>query len=257
MGTEIRAGKLIKFDEDQYAYTVPDEVTEIAELAFSGAGDLEAVRMHDSVVSIGNYAFLNCYSLREVRLPERMDHVGTGLFQNCWKLRRIAFPEGLAMLGGEMLESCHALRAVYLPDSLEHLERTAFNTCRSLREVHISPERMHILPSPVRNIAVLTYMGSHDGDEPCEPVDSYAKSKQRLLIDLAVNRRDTDAVRYMLQRGLADPETVMTYLDKSAATSRVEITALLLDHERKNRRPDANGGGLLTDPVLSGDPFAE
>lgn len=246
MGTEISSGRLIKYDEELQSYTVPDGVTEVADLAFSGADGLISIEIPDSVTSIGNYAFLNCYSLQDVRLPEHLDHIGSGLFQNCWKLREIVLPEGLVNLGGDMLESCHALRSVHLPDSLDHLERSAFNTCRSLREIHISPERMHVLPAPVRNIAVLTYMSSHDGSEPCDAVDDYARSKQRLLIDLAVNRRDTDAVRYMLERGIADTDTVLAYLGKAAATSRVEITALLLDYSK----------GMENDPVLSEDPFA-
>lgn len=246
MGTEIRDGKLIKFDEDLHIWQVPDGVTEIADLAFSGADGLISIIIPESVTSIGNYAFLNCYSLQEAALPESLEYIGSGLFQNCWKLREIVLPEGLITLGGDMLESCHALRSVHLPDSLEQLERSAFNTCRSLREIHISPDRMDVLPAPVRNIAALTYMSSHDGSVPCEAVDEYARAKQRLLIDLAVNRRDTDAVRYMLERGIADPETVLAYLEKSAATGRVEITALLLDFSRD----------MKADQVLSDDPFA-
>lgn len=246
MGTEIKDGKLIRYDGDLQHFTVPEDVTEIAELAFSGANGLISIEIPDSVMTIGNYAFLNCYSLQNIRMPVRISRIGSGLFQNCWQLREIVLPEGLVTLGGDMLESCHALRSVYLPDSLKKIARSAFNTCRSLREIHISPDRMDVLPAPIRNIAVLTYMSTHDGSEACEAVDEYAKAKQRLLIDLAVNRRDTDAVRYMLVRGIADPETMLAYLDKAAATSRVEITALLLEYSR----------GMESDPVLSGDPFA-
>lgn len=246
MGTEIRDGKLIKYDEELRVFKVPDNVTEIAELAFSGADALTGLEIPDSVTAIGNYAFLNCYSLQSIKLPARLSRIGSGLFQNCWQLREVVLPEGLVTLGGDMLESCHALRSVHLPDSLEQLERSAFNTCRNLREIHISPDRMHVLPAAIRNIAVLTYMSSHDASESCDEVDSYARAKQRLLIDLAINRRDTDAVRYMLERGIADADTMLAYLSKAAATNRVEITALLLEYSR----------GMETDPVLGDDPFA-
>lgn len=247
MAVVIEGERLIKFEDAAGHYIVPQHIRYIEDLAFSGADSLVSLEIPDEVGKIGNYAFMNCYSLQEIKLPRELSRIGTGLFQNCWKLREIRFPEGLMLLGGEMLESCHALKAVYLPDSLRKLERTAFNTCRSLRKIYISPEKMEILPVAVRNIAVLTYMSSHSGSEPCEIVDTYAAEKQRLLIDLAVNRRDTDAVRYMLARGIADRDTVLDYLSKSAETNRVEITALLLDH--------TGGPGPGEDPVLSGDPF--
>ena len=247
MGTEILSGKIIKYDDDAETYSVPEGVTEIGDLAFAGAKNLRKVELPETVDSIGNYAFAGCDALQEIRLPERVSNMGTGVFQNCWKLREIHFPEGLKILGGEMLESCHTLRKVYLPDSLEQIERTAFNTCRNLREVHIDPQRMDILPAALHNIAVLTYMSSHTGCGPCGIVDEYARGKQRLLIDLAVNRRDTGAVRYMLEHGLADADTVRKYMEKSAAAGRVEITALLLDYSRSTSAEE--------DPVLSGDPF--
>lgn len=247
MSVTIECDRLIRYEDAAGHYTVPQHIRYIEDLAFSGADALLSLEIPDTVEHIGNYAFMNCYSLQEIRMPREIRRIGTGLFQNCWKLREIAFPEGLRMLGGEMLESCHALTSVRLPDSLARVERTAFNTCRSLRKIYISVERMDSLPAALRNIAVLTYMSSHKGSEPCDYIDTYASEKQRLLIDLAVNRRDIDAVRYMLERGIADPDTILAYLSKAAETNRVEITALLLDYNR--------GIAAENDPVLTGDPF--
>ena len=69
---------------------------------------------------------------------------------------------------------------------------------------------------------------------------------QKLQILLAINRKSTDAVRYMVMRGLIDEEALREYLNKSAATGRVEITALLLESLKNSK--DSNG--------LSTDPFA-
>lgn len=247
MGTEIHGNRLIKYGGSEQDYRLPEGISEIGELAFSGAHDLICADISGCSGSIGNYAFMNCHMLQSVKMPSSVNRIGSGLFQNCWMLVGIALPEGVETLGGEMFESCHSLRSVRLPDSLAHVERSAFNNCRSLRQIHISPERMEVLPAPLRNIAVLTYMSAHSGDRACDQVDGYAAEKQRLLLDLAVNQRNNDAVRYMLKRGIASDETIRAILKKSAAAGRVEITALLLDHSRRAMPPD--------DAVLSGDPF--
>jgi len=53
-------------------------------------------------------------------------------------------------------------------------------------------------------------------------------------------------VRYMLSRGLADEEALREYLERSAVSGRVEITALLLDSLRDAEQTDP----LLEDPFL-------
>ena len=76
-------------------------------------------------------------------------------------------------------------------------------------------------------------------------IEQYVKDRQKSFLDLAINRKSTDAVRYMVMRGLIDEEALREYLNKSAATGRVEITALILDSLRHT-----DG-----DHALSEDPF--
>ena len=235
MPAEIREDRLLRYTGSEAEYTVPPHVTCIGELAFAGAGSLAYLHIPDTVRSIGNYAFDMCYSLRHIRLPESVDSMGTGLFHHCWSLTELRFPEGLRALGGEMLEGCHALTSIYLPDSLEHMDRTALSGCRNLRFVYIDPAKLGILPANAANLAALTYMEKHrDGDDKGAAVDSYAKSKPRILLDLAINRRSAEAVRYMLEHGIAGADELEANLDKAIATGRVEITALLLEYG-KNR----------------------
>ena len=88
--------------------------------------------------------------------------------------------------------------------------------------------------------------GRDDADGDPGPVDSFVSGRQKSLLDLAVNRRSTGAVRYMLSRGLVDEEAMKEYLDRSAASGRVEITALLLDSLKDIRRTDP----LMDDPFV-------
>ena len=231
-------------------YAIPEGTARIGELAFAGADSLERLLLPDSVREIGNYAFMNCYALREIRMPESVDRVGAGLFQNCWQLRSVRMPEGTVSLGTDMFENCHALAELWLPLSLKEAARTSLSGCRSLRAIHISPQQIEILPPSARYTAVLTYMEEHaeetSDSEDFAVIEQYVKDRQKSFLDLAINRKSTDAVRYMVMRGLIDEEALREYLNKSAATGRVEITALLLESLKNSK--DSNG--------LSADPFA-
>lgn len=230
-------------------YRVPDGTESIDELAFSGSDGLEKLYIPDSVRSIGNYAFMNCYSLREIRLPERIDHIGAGLFQNCWQLRKVTLPEGTRMIGTDMFENCHGLAELNIPASVKKVARTALSGCRSLRKIRISPEQIDLLPASARYTAVMTAMedsvrgGAAKG---LDIIDSYVSERQRSFLDLAINRRSTDVVRYMIDHRIVSTEALREYLQKSSTSGRTEITALLLESIKDNRAETA----------LSEDPFA-
>ncbi len=231
-------------------YRVPEGTDSIGELAFAGSDGLERLYIPDSVSFIGNYAFMNCYSLKEIRMPERVDRIGAGLFQNCWQLRRVRIPEGTLTLGTDMFENCHALAEIWLPVSLKEAARTSLSGCRNLRAIHINSGQLEILPPSARYTAVLTFMEEHSsGDETDEDrsvIERYVRERQKSFLDLAINRKSTEAVRYMLSRGLIDDGALRGYLYRSAEAGRVEITALLLDSLNKT---DA-GTGLSEDPFL-------
>ena len=252
MPAVIDGDRLKRYEDAAVRYCVPQHVRYIEELAFSGADSLALLEIPDSVEYIGNYAFRMCYGLEEIRLPAEVSYMGAGLFQHCWKLRRISFPEGTRFIGGEMLESCHALTSLELPDSLIKIDKGAFSGCRSLREIVISPGKIKLLPPAARYTAVLTYMerrAKEDmaaGNPESGIIDDFVMKRQGNLLDLAINRRNAEAVRYMLTRRLIEPDALAEYLGKSAARSRVEITALLLEY----------GQTLKKENLFEEDPFA-
>ena len=222
-----------RYESDECEFVIPDGVTQVGDLAFAGSGRLEKLVIPDSVRSIGNYAFMNCYSLREIRMPQYADHIGAGLFQNCWQLRKLVLPEGMKTLGSDMLENCHELTELTLPSSLKKVEKTAFSRCRDLKTIHIDPAQLEILPTSARYNAVLTYMEEHAAGDTSGIIDSYVRERQRSFLDLAINRKSVDAVRYMAGRKLADEEAIREYLKRSADSGRVEISAILLESLRQ------------------------
>lgn len=241
--------------------TVKPGTVKINDLEFAGQDRLEKLILPDSVTEIGKYAFMNCYSLREIRMPERVELVGAGLFQNCWQLRKLTIPEGVETLGSDMFENCHELSDLTLPSSLKKVEKTAFSRCKNLKYIHVDPEKLDILPVSARYTAVLTFMEEHSGNafgsSESEPpsfraIDSYVSERRNSLLDLAVNRRSTDAVRYMLDHGLIAEDSIGEYLKRSVESGRVEITALLLDKIGEH----GSGNNQKKHAGMDGDPFA-
>ena len=229
---------------------IEEGAVRVNELAFAGSDGLEKLYIPDTVTEIGNYAFMNCYALREIRMPERADRIGVGLFQNCWQLRSVRMPEGTLTLGTDMFENCHALAEIWLPLTLKDAARTSLSGCRSLRAIHISPGQIGILPPSARYTAVLTFMEEHATEassaEDETIIEGYVRERQKSFLDLAINRKSTEAVRYMVSRGLADEEALREYLNKSAVSGRVEITALLLD----SLKDTGVSNGLSEDPFM-------
>ena len=252
MPVTINGDRLIRYDDAAVHYDVPQHIRYIEELAFAGADGLVSAYVPDSVAHIGNYAFRMCYGLEEIRLPDAIESFGAGIFQNCWKLKSVKLPAGTLFIGGEMFESCHSLAFLEIPGSIRKIDRSAFSGCRSLTQIVISPDKLMLLPPAARYSAVLTYMERHsvpdrdqDEDEGSRIIDDFASGRQTNLLDLAINRRNAEAVRYMLERGLVEPDALADYLEKSAERNRVEITALMLEYGRKY---DTNGDPFDEDP---------
>ena len=239
MPVTISGDRLIRYEDAAVHYCVPQHIRYIEDLAFSGADNLVSLEIPDGVEHIGNYAFRMCYALEEIKLPAEVRSAGAGLFQHCWKLKSVKLPEGMLMIGGEMFESCHALQTLVLPDSLRKIDRSAFSGCRSLREIIISPDKLKLLPPAARYTAAITYMERHaEADPECDHdstvIDEFVGDRQGNLLDLAINRRSAEAVRYMLRRGLIETDALAVYLEKAADRNRVEITALMLEYGHNN-----------------------
>ncbi|MBQ3292390.1 MAG: leucine-rich repeat domain-containing protein [Mogibacterium sp.] len=241
----IDGDRLIKYEDAAVHFVVPQHIRYIEELAFAGSDSLVSIELPQAVDYIGNYAFRMCSCLQEITLPDNIISAGSGLFQHCWKLKSIRLPEGMEMIGGEMFESCHGLRSLTIPDSIVKIERNAFSGCRNLTEIMIDPSRIRILPASARSVAALTYMERNSVDGGSSDIDEYAWERQGNLLDLAINRRNAEAVRYMLRRGLVTEAALREYLRRSAVRDRVEITALLLEY----------GRSVTTEDPFEEDPF--
>ena len=108
----------VPWAEDSTAITsivLPDSLTNIAPMAFSGCTALTAVTLPDSLTSVGTQAFSGCTALANVSLG------------NVKSIAAYAF------------SGCAGLEAISLPASLESIDSYAFHGCSSLALIECLP----------------------------------------------------------------------------------------------------------------------
>ena len=74
---------------------IPDNVTDIAENAFSSCNNLRTVVIGNGVTLIGDYAFNGCGALDCLKLGDNVETIGTGAFQYCTSLADVKLPNSL------------------------------------------------------------------------------------------------------------------------------------------------------------------
>lgn len=134
--------------------TIPDSVTDTANLSFQSCSSLEYVKLPagitkinnsmfqgckklsfeipDTIEEIGIYAFFGCDSLEEVIIPERVTTIGNDAFRNCLGLQSVTIPSSVTAIPKQCFYNCSVLATVNFPDTLETIGNSAFSGCLSL-----------------------------------------------------------------------------------------------------------------------------
>ena len=121
----------------QGSYTIPDSVTSIGELAFSGCTALTSVTIPNSVTSISVGTFSDCTSLTSVTIPNSVTSIGDWAFLDCTSLTSVTIPNSVTSIGDWAFLDCTALTSVTIPNSVTSIGGDAFNNCTSLTSVTI------------------------------------------------------------------------------------------------------------------------
>lgn len=95
-------------------YEIPESVTEIKELAFSGCVLLEKVIIPDSVTEITDSVFSYCAALKEVSLPASLTDIGMDAFYSSPLLASITIPASVEYIGSDAFLNCTSLTSVYI-----------------------------------------------------------------------------------------------------------------------------------------------
>ena len=94
-------------------FTIPDSVTSIGNMAFSGCRKLTDIIIPDSVTSIGNLAFGWCTGLTSVTIPNSVISIGNSTFWGCANLTSVMIPNSVTSIGDYAFSSCINLTDIY------------------------------------------------------------------------------------------------------------------------------------------------
>ena len=117
---------------------IPNSVTSIGRLAFSGCTGLTSVTIPNSVTSIGDWAFYGCTGLTSITIPNSVTSIGELAFQYCSGLTSVTIGNGVTSIGDRAFYSCTGLTNVAIGNGITSIEENAFEKCTGLQTVNIS-----------------------------------------------------------------------------------------------------------------------
>ena len=129
---------------------IPNSVTSIGDVAFSGCDGLTSVTIPNSVTSIGYGAFSGCSGLPSVTIPNSVTSIGDNAFAGCSSLTSVTIPNSVTSIGRSAFSECSGLTSVTIPNSVTSIGEGAFGRS-GLTSV--------IIPNSVTSIETYTFSG--------------------------------------------------------------------------------------------------
>ena len=149
------------------AYTIPNSVASIGDMAFCGCSSLTAIEadpanpsyssldgvlfdktrteliqfpggrtgaytIPNAVTSIGRWAFYGCTKLTSVTIPNSVTSIKWYAFYGCTRLTSVTIPNSVTSIGDGVFCYCPSLTSVVIPNSVTSIGDGAFSCCSSL-----------------------------------------------------------------------------------------------------------------------------
>lgn len=121
-------------------YTVPDEITIIADMCFFGSG-IENITIPETVDFIGQYAFASCFGLKEITVPDSVAAIEEGTFSYCMNLETLNLGDNIEYIGLRALEGTK-VKSVYIGKNVYDV-LGAFAGCNTIENITVSSENEH------------------------------------------------------------------------------------------------------------------
>lgn len=103
--------------------------------AFTGAINLEFVKLPVSLSTIGANTFSNCKSLKSITIPNGVTTIGHDAFLGCTSLTTCLLPSNLKTIDYNAFKNCEALQSISIPPYVESIGNFCFESCKSLSDL--------------------------------------------------------------------------------------------------------------------------
>ena len=163
-------------------YTVPSDVTAIADGAFVGCPIKKLTIGHNVTTELPGWSFnagvleeldVNCpfgkstfaqiTTLKRVTLGDSITEIPELAFFNCTGLQTVSIPSGLKKIGSQAFFGCSSLQNVTLPASLTEIGYQAFRDCDALTSIIFPDSLTKIGDSAFSDCTGLTYISYGSG----------------------------------------------------------------------------------------------
>lgn len=139
---------------------VPDSVTEIGDLCFSGDNYLLSLTLPDGLAELSYGALESCYSLMDFELPKGLKTIGAGALQAIFYLTHLTIPAGVTDIEQMNFLMMHGLEEVSVAEGSTSFTYDAENgllmTADKARLLHcffhLAPQKKIILPEGMKTI---------------------------------------------------------------------------------------------------------
>ncbi|MDR0523647.1 MAG: leucine-rich repeat protein [Candidatus Methanoplasma sp.] len=143
IGYEFEAKSLSGADGAQkvvqeYYRGVP--VTRIAERGFLNSA-MTSMSLPDTITSIGNVAFSGCAALVSISLSNAITEIGQSAFYHCASLEGIVLPSNLQTIREGAFDGCSAIGELAIPSSMKSLKSGAFAKCIGIKKLVFAPQQ--------------------------------------------------------------------------------------------------------------------
>lgn len=131
---------IIQFESNCTSSTLKDldiEDCNVSQIvgAFTGAINLESVKLPVSLSTIGANTFSNCKSLKYITIPNGVTTIGHDAFLGCTSLINCLLPSNLKTIDYNAFKNCEALQSISIPPYVESIGNFCFESCKSLSDL--------------------------------------------------------------------------------------------------------------------------
>ncbi|PNV63814.1 hypothetical protein C0033_00315 [Clostridium sp. chh4-2] len=106
---------------------IPDTVTEIGDMAFSGCHFTGELTLSDSLVTIGEYTFYECGFTGQLVLPQTLTRIGERAFTYTTFSGQLILPEKLNYIGELAFYHCNFTGDLIIPDGMTIINYDTFS----------------------------------------------------------------------------------------------------------------------------------
>lgn len=139
---------------------VPDSVTEIGDLCFSGDNYLVSLTLPDGLAELSYGALESCYSLLDFDLPKGLKTIGEGALQSIFYLTHLTIPAGVTDIEQMNFLMMHGLEEVSVAEGSTSFTYDAENGLLMTADkahllhcfFHLAPQKEIILPEGMKTI---------------------------------------------------------------------------------------------------------